>query len=604
MSKLTYLRRQLAILRWSRAAARWAMAVGLAVLPVLLGLLVLFLLDVWWLEPTFRGQFAPRLAVEVLVLLVAAWWIVRRVRPLLARPETALEAAMLVERRAGIRSDLVAALQFEQVGANRWGSPQLEAAVVEGAARKSRELSVWAEVPVRPGLRVAATLLAVSLPWLLIGTFWPGYVGVFVQRLLGTGAHYPSRTRIVRVEVNGTPVLEGDGSRLAPGVAKVPHGRPLRITVQSRGRRPDAGSVQLVSRLDGRRRTLPLSRIAAGEDAGQADHYEAIWGRFLEPVVFQLELGDAWTDPAEIDLIEPPLVQMEWSIEPPDYARDAVREPPPIDTRRVVVLEGSRVALTLRSANGKRLDEAWLDLRAGDERRRIALRAIDDTGRVWQLPAEPTPLDRIAGEQQFELQVRDADGLPLEAPVRGSIRLRRDQAPTGTAAVVHRVVLPAARPVVEYRLHDDYGLAAAGLRIQVQRQAASQSPEPSGATDLDSTSQQFADPDGGERLVTEEVYRPLPLDRLPLPASELPASGQYPLALSELGLKKGDRLKISLELSDYRGTLPGQSHVADPLYLEISDESGVLDEISKADERSEERLTELIKQQLGIGEAP
>lgn len=604
MSKLAHLRRQLAILRWTRAAAGWAMAGGLAVLPVLLGLLVLFLLDVGWLEPTFRGQFAPRLAIEVLVVLVSAWWVVRRVRPLLARPETVLEAAMLVERRAGIPSDLVAALQFEQVGANRWGSPQLEAAVVDDAARRSRELNVWAEVPVRPGLRVAATLLVVGLPWLLIATFWPGHVGVFVQRLFGTSAHYPSQTRIVRVEVNGTPVLEGDGSRLAPGMAQVPQGRPLRITVQCRGRQPEAGWVQMVSRLDGRRRTLPLNRIAAGEGADHADHFEASWGRFLEPVVFQLELGDAWTDPAEIHLIQPPLVQMEWSIEPPEYARAALQEPPPVDTRQLVVLEGSRVALTLHSANDKRLVEAWLDLRGGDETRRIALTASDDTGRVWQLPAEPTPLDRIAGEQQFELQVRDADGLPLESPVRGTIRLRRDHAPTGTAAVVHQVVLPAARPVVEFRLHDDYGLAAAGLRIQVQRQAASQSPEPSEGTDLDSASQQYADPDGGERLAIEEVYRPLTLDRLPLPASALPASGQYPLALSELGLKKGDRLKISLELSDYRGNLPGQLHVADPLYLEISDESGVLDEISKADERSEERLTELIKQQLGIGEAP
>jgi hypothetical protein len=38
--------------------------------------------------------------------------------------------------------------------------------------------------------------------------------------------------------------------------------------------------------------------------------------------------------------------------------------------------------------------------------------------------------------------------------------------------------------------------------------------------------------------------------------------------------------------------------------LEISDESGVLAAISEADPRSEEKLTDIIKRQLGIGETP
>jgi hypothetical protein len=68
-------------------------------------------------------------------------------------------------------------------------------------------------------------------------------------------------------------------------------------------------------------------------------------------------------------------------------------------------------------------------------------------------------------------------------------------------------------------------------------------------------------------------------------------------------------VKLTLEVTDYRGEneageVVGQTHHSDALVLEISDESGVLAAISSADERSEQRLTDIIKRQLGIGETP
>ena len=41
-----------------------------------------------------------------------------------------------------------------------------------------------------------------------------------------------------------------------------------------------------------------------------------------------------------------------------------------------------------------------------------------------------------------------------------------------------------------------------------------------------------------------------------------------------------------------------------PLYLEISDEAGVLAAILEADHRTEKELTEMIDRQLGLGDAP
>jgi hypothetical protein len=77
--------------------------------------------------------------------------------------------------------------------------------------------------------------------------------------------------------------------------------------------------------------------------------------------------------------------------------------------------------------------------------------------------------------------------------------------------------------------------------------------------------------------------------------------------LAGLKLAKGDRVKLTLEATDYRGENEqvrpaGTVQASEPLVLEISDESGVLAAITEADPRSEEQLNEIIKRQLGIGD--
>ena len=89
----------------------------------------------------------------------------------------------------------------------------------------------------------------------------------------------------------------------------------------------------------------------------------------------------------------------------------------------------------------------------------------------------------------------------------------------------------------------------------------------------------------------------------------MPISGEYRLKLAKLPisppLAKGDRIKLVLEVVDYRGDQPGVSYYSDPLVLEISDESGVLAAISEGgDPLTDQRLSDLIKRQLGIGESP
>ena len=73
------------------------------------------------------------------------------------------------------------------------------------------------------------------------------------------------------------------------------------------------------------------------------------------------------------------------------------------------------------------------------------------------------------------------------------------------------------------------------------------------------------------------------------------------VALASLKLAKGDRLKLTLEVVDERGQTAGQSYRSDPLFLEVSDQAGVLSAISEADEASEKQLNDVIDRQIGIG---
>ena len=66
----------------------------------------------------------------------------------------------------------------------------------------------------------------------------------------------------------------------------------------------------------------------------------------------------------------------------------------------------------------------------------------------WSLAIAKTPFDDVAEELRYEIQVTDDDGLHLETPIKGSVRIRADKPPVAIASTVHRVVLPTAK-----RLH-------------------------------------------------------------------------------------------------------------------------------------------------------
>ena len=515
--------------------------------------------------------------------------------------ESRVALTLQVERHEGLDNDLVAALQFADAAPAMSGSRDLQRAVVDRAAR----LAGGSELRPGPAVTVAPTvfrgLLVSVLVVAAISLIWPDHVRVFARRLCLASPHYPTRSTIERIAIDGTVVLERSERGTQPDSITRPEGSPVFFRVWVGGRLPDVARVQLTTR-DGRRREIPLSRqtaegsIAAGDVPRDSDPaqpnddpgYQGHLPRLLEPARFQVFLGDAWSDPAELRMVPLPTIELNLRPVLPEYARRVTRPAAGPDRQQVAVLEGSGVRVSLRCSNGKRLRSAWLTIVSRDPPQRFELTPDGSPEPSWELQDADSPFARIDSDLRFQVQVIDQDGLSLESPLPGLIRLQPDLSPTCSASLVHRVVLPTASPVIEYRATDDYGLARMWLEGQLERTAASES----GA--LPTFSLPILDESG------------------PWLADQLPRSGRYPLELADLAATfspplaspawiKGDRLKLTLVVQDFRGASPGETTRSESMLLEISDQSGVLTAISEADEQSEQRLDDLIKQQLGIG---
>ena len=604
MTKLATLRSQLRGLKRARSAVRAATAWSSFVTAVLWALAGVLVLDL-----VFELDIVPRLVVIGLAAAAALWALARFTLPLMGRRETEIDMALLVERQQQIDSDLVAALQFESPEAARWGSPQLETAVIDYVAAVGRGINVFEGFSRTQMTRRASVLGITGLVLLTLAALFPGHAAAFFNRLLLGSMHYPTRTRIEELVVAGRPVFAAREHGSQPLAIKAAQGRGVKFLVAAGGALPEKGTIRLQSRGAASSKTsIELRRLSDSQaaDAWPVENrqppavYAAELPRLLESVSYQVLLGDAWTDAARISMVPLPTVETRLTAAVPRYARTSSNAIDPA-SRQVSVLEGTTLKLAVRCTNGKPLQSVWMEIKTGEQTRRYELQQQEAGALAWTLPEQGSPLANIRSELRFQIQVRDADGLSLESPIRGSIRIRPDRPPSGSADLVHKVVLPTAEPVIEYRAADDYGLSQVVLLAEVERFQ----PADEGGPSIDLGQGTLA----AAEAVPVEVHRSNLLAGGPVLGDRLPLAGRFPLSLSPLQLAKGDRVKLTLEVTDYRGENDegqpvGQTSTSDPLVLEISDESGVLAAISEADERSEQRLTDIIGRQLGIGETP
>lgn len=676
MTKLTTLRTQLASLRRARSLVRGGTAWSTMLTAALWTLLSIFALDV-----IFQFGIPERVVLLLIGGGIVAWAGYRFTRPLLGVRETDEDMALMVERQQQIDGDLVAALQFEAPEAKKWGSVQLEDAVIDYVAQVGRGINVFEGFSREQMIR-RGTTLAVTLAAILIATaIFPGYAFAFANRLFLGGMHYPTKTVIAQILVNRREVLAADEHGCRPEDSKCAQGRPIRFLIHVRGELPEKGRALITSLGPSRAKTevelkaltfdQRLARLRQGEeklrqaamnpesdvsepwrdeilslvrfdspeggaaassaksaaelisaagvvaksiadwpgdakgafDATGFALYEGELERLADGVKYKIILGDAWTDPARIVMIPLPIVERKLTPLPPAYARTE-KETAPTSAPQISVLEGSQVQVAVECKNEKSLSAVWLVTKVEGKAKRFELTRQDNQGRLWQLTAsgqDKNPFARVTEELRYEIQATDTDGLSLESPLRGVIRIRPDRSPSGSAEVVHKVVLPSAEPVVHYRATDDYGVSQLKLLVEVERRQDERIVVSTAGVDQSSTLP-------APLVAAERAELAILPPGKPLTSAKLPATGDYKLNLGKLPLSpklaKGDRIKLVLEVIDYRGDEPGASYYSDPLVLEISDESGVLAAISEADERSEQRLTDIIKRQLGIGESP
>ena len=680
-TRLHTLRSQLTGLRQARANARqltaWT-AVGTA---VLWALLVVFLVD-FLLQ---REVAAPQRAILLLIAAAAvAWAFYKYARPLLAIRESEVDMALLVERQQQLDSDLVAAIQFEDDVQGRWGSRELELAVIDYVGTVGDGIDVYQGFD-RSQLKRRAQIFGITAAVIAAaGLIFPGHMAAFANRLALGSQHYPSATQVKSLAVNGRNVLTGSG--MQPVSIRCAEGRGIEFLLRIEGSLPEKGLARLSARerfertdveltpLTEEQRLLRLQRaqqmVAAAQASADADlagpwieelaslvqneapdQWEKLhlnpnslaasdlgtkinaklddiskllrdltspWPqaansgaslyvgqlpRLNEAVRYRVTLGDAYTDPAEISMIALPAVEATLTPVPPKYAAKTLAAEP--TGRQAAVLAGSEVELSIQCTNHKPLKEAWVVIRpaSGNQANRFNLKSVDGERQKWTLDST-SPLGRVDEELRYEIQVTDEDGLHLETPIKGLIRIRVDKPPIAVAATVHRVVLPGAKPSIQYRAGDDFGLHKLALEVEVERQLASGvAPMPVGVSASDTPS----GPASEMKVETTEISllksSPLNVDRLPLADKASINLANLQLDPQQGPLQKGDRLKVVLVAQDDRGG-PGETFRSEPIIIEISDDLGVLSAVGEADPQAAQRIDEILKRELGIGEAP
>lgn len=526
----------------------------------------------WLLVAAFYCDWSLNLPLLLRAVVLIGWlggglWAIRRFAwPLVSISESEQDVALLVEQQHKIDTDLVAALQFEQPEASHWGSSRLEQAVVDYVAEFSPSLDVFQGFSYRPLPKRATILGATLLIIAIVAALYPAHAAAFWNRFLLGSAHYPTRTKIVQITVNGQSVAVFATRKSAE--VRIPYGTPINVEVKCAGDVPKDGLAHLSgvnSDAENRINLVPNPADATtftGEISHVADSFRV-----------RFEFGDALSDAAEIVIVPLPLVDIAWQVTPPSYAAGAIK-PGESDggSRQLAVLEGSNAKLSLVCSN-KTLQKAQIVIN-GDAKP-ISLvpkpKSKPDGTAEWTLPAG-TPFDSIREALKYEIQVIDNDGLSMEPAISGQFRLRTDRLPRIVASAVTRQVLPVATPKLDYAAGDDFGVAKIIAVVQISRE--------------DGTSARH------EVLskVVSESDQPQNIVR-----------GQIAVPLSPYELQKGDEVKVTLEVVDWRGSIPGQKGQGESVTFNVTDLNGILAQTGDEDKKTAKQLDEILRRELGIG---
>ena len=580
-SKLKTLRSSLDSLRKRRSSVRLTTAYSGFLAAAIWVVFGCFLLD-WALG--MNG------AQRVILMLISAYGLVysfrRYAAPLLQSRESLFQTALLVEKTKGIDSDLIAALQFEEPGAEDWGSAELQDAVKDNVAEMSKGLDVFEGYSADDlGKRVAAFLVSGLLVGFLAVTY-PGYTSAFLDRLLFGAELYPTNTTIEKIAIGGLDE-EGKPDRMddinvrtgkivdSGGNPRGPFGKPLHFQIECKQKQGDLPE-KIKVEFDG---TLEADLTLNDEDKDGV--YEGELARLTEGLDFRIRAGDGLTHWFEIELIALPKVDVELASTDPDYARKKNTDADKFNNctmlggkgrncetgnLQIEVKEGSRVDVALRS--DKDLKQPEIEIR---KKRYKFVRRSEGDAKIWDLTVTDTPLAVVQKRLNYRISAEDTDGLHPEPTIEGIVQIESDKPPRVRASMVSRYVLPTAKPMIDIKVVDDYGFSKAKILVEVSRQKEEAEQEDPVVITL--SEEQKASTSFKHRLACD---------------------------LTPYELEKGDVVRLFVEVTDDRGDLQGESSKSEALSMQVTDLPGFLKSINELDERSVRQIDAIIEKELGI----
>ncbi|MGE0758120.1 MAG: hypothetical protein AB7O38_13915, partial [Pirellulaceae bacterium] len=393
MSSTREIQRQLAALRrrlrWIRRGVLWpsVMTAGL------LALGLLFLCDVW-----LRCSVAQRLVLFALAAASVGWVFLRAYLPFRGMGDSDVDLALRVEREHHLNNDLVAALQFAAVENVPGESVALKRAVMDHARELAPRLDFQRGLEWRPVRRHAGQLAMVSVGLLCVALGFPRHVRIFGERMFLSNRSYPTATTIDEVVVNGATVFRDSQADLRPRDSRCGRNQHVRFLVRATGQPFTGGHVDCQALETGRAQILALQPVP-----DQPGWFSAEWPRLLEPFDYRLVCGDARTEPARVQLVELPVVEVSVTVTPPGYTGAGPSEPS--TSHQTAALPGSRVDLQVDCLNDKALQRVAVRCKSEDAADVLALAPVDATRRLWTLPAGTSPWSTVESPWQYELDI-------------------------------------------------------------------------------------------------------------------------------------------------------------------------------------------------------
>jgi hypothetical protein len=485
--------------------------------------------------------------LERFVLLVAAgailgWQAWKVVVPALIDSEDLILVATKIQRHHDIPSDLVASLQFTDSQRSQYGSEKLRGLVVESSSVMSEKLDYLAGFS-RPELWKSFAVAVISLALVVAPAITnPTHFQTFLNRLLLQDARYPTTTDILAVRIQEDSVVHGRSVTFVVSVDStkvVPENGTLEISSQS-------GSVSVLD-------------LLVGENPGE---YTVTLERAIEDFSAVAYVGDDQSVPQHITVLQVPHLVVDMDVISPEYAADTF-DNQGAGSRNRRVLQGSDVHPSVQS--DKPLKSATLTIGEEDY-------ALIHADGKWIMSSENHPLINIQSTTRYQVDVIDQDDISPARRITGILQVRPDQKPRIVAATVINLVLSNAAPRIKFRAVDDFGLGQIGASITIIR---------SGVND-------------------EEENEIITLHRFSPPLKTV--ADTIAIELEDFDLEIGDTVKVTMNTTDYRGSLDGVMAEAEVIELQVTSRAGFLAAMREVDSLTDEKLDRIIKAQLGIGD--